>query len=635
VFESRHSASTSPRRSERPQRGVTSSDAEATERRKNDERMRPLNPLTPFVDRLTVPPRRAFDAPGRLVVRLETATHRFHRDLPPSRVWAYDGCVPGPTIEVPRETELEVLWDNRLEGPLPVVDTVAPKSVAGGVPVQCLPGRSGGEPDPATAALSGWAVVHLHGALTQAPSDGWTENLIAPGQRALDVYPNDQRATMLWYHDHVMGVTRFDVYAGLAGLWIVRDERERELELPEGPPYELPLLLADRNFDTDRDGLLTGELLHKTDPDVMECFGPFTTVNGTVWPYLDVEPTSYRFRVLNGSNARTYRLVLTRDGTTDHGRITQIGTEGGLLAAPVSLPTDGLVLASAERADLLVDFSDLPAGTELTIWNTAGAPFDGASVDPATAGTPNLEGLLPYPEVLRIRVGDGRRQQRRIPSVLATDFRRTDRDELADAPVRAIALVEREADTKGMPPLLTMRELVADPTGAERVITIVEPGADGAERVTRWRTVATRFEDGTTFFPMLHRAEIWRFVNLTEDTHPIHVHLDHFQVLDRHPATVELPKGGITAVGTSAVVRIGQAPDDRISHALDENERGLKDTVRVNANEVVDIVVRFDTFCGRYMYHCHILEHEDGDMMRPFVVMPGELMPFMDMPTHA
>jgi o-aminophenol oxidase len=613
---------------------VASTDAEVPRRREDHavRRVRPLNrTLTPFVDRLVVPPRRVFDSPGRLVVRLETATHRFHRDLPPSRVWAYDGSVPGPTIEVPRAVELEVLWDNHLEGPLPVVVTVAPESVADGVPVQCLPGRSGGEPDPA-AALSGWSVTHLHGGLTQAPSDGWTENLIAPGQRALDSYPNDQRATMLWYHDHVMGVTRFDVYAGLAGLWIVRDEREHELELPEGPPYELPLVLADRNFDTDPRGQLTGELLHKTDPDVMECFGPFTAVNGTVWPYVEVEPTTYRFRVLNGSNARTYRLVLTRDGRPDHGRITQIGTEGGLLPAPVSLPSDGLVLASAERADLLVDFSDLPTGTELTLWNTAAAPFDGSHVDPAAAGNASLEGLLPYPEVLQIRVGEGRSWRRPAPSVLATDFRRTSRDEVAGAVARAIALVEHEADAEGMPPMLTLRELVADATTAEPVITIVEPGADGQESITRWRTVATRFEDRATFFPMLHRAEIWRFVNLTQDTHPMHVHLDHFQVLDRHPATIEQPEGGTTAAGTSAVVHIGQAPEDGISHALDDNERGLKDTIRVNPNEVVDILVRFDTFCGRYMYHCHILEHEDGDMMRPFVVMPEELMPFMDMP---
>jgi spore coat protein A len=529
--------------------------------------------------------------------------------------------------------ELEVRWENHLTGPLPVVVTVAPEYAVDGVPAQCLPGRSGGVPDAAAAALSGYAVVHLHGGMTQATSDGWTENIAAPGQVVLDTYPNDQRAAMLWYHDHVMGVTRFNVYAGLAGLWIVRDERERELELPEGPPYELPLLLSDRNFDTDDAGNLTGDLLHKTDPEVMECFSPFTTVNGTVWPHLDVEPTTYRFRLLNGSNARTYRLVLTREGEPDHERITQIGSEGGLLQAPVSIPGQGLVLASAERADLLVDFSDLAPGTELTLWNTATAPFDGAGADPARAGRADLDGLLPYPEAMRIRVGEGRRSRRRLAKVLATDFRRTGRDELAGAVVRAIALVEQEAEMDGAPAMLTMRELAPDPAADEPVITLVEPQANGEELVTRWRTVATRFEDTTTFFPMLHRPELWRLINLTPDTHPIHLHLDAFQVLDRHPATIDQPADGITTGGTSATVRLGHPPDDGISHALDDNELGLKDTVRVNPNEVVDIVVRFEVFCGRYMYHCHILEHEDHDMMRPFVVMPAELMPFMDMHT--
>ena len=539
--------------------------------------------------------------------------------------------MPGPTVEVSRGVGLEVLWENRLAGPFPVVVTVAPEYAVDGVPVQCMAGRSGGSPDAAAAALSGYSVVHLHGGMTSAPSDGWTENIAAPGQPVLDVYPNEQRAAMLWYHDHVMGVTRFDVYAGLAGLWIVRDERERELELPEGPPYEVPLLLADRNFDVDDDGRLTGDLLHKTDPEVMECFGPFTTVNGTVWPRLDVDPATYRFRLLNGSNARTYRLVLTRDGRPDHGRITQIGSEGGLFRAPVPIPEQGLVLASAERADLLVDFSDLALGSELTLWNTAIAPFDGSAVDPARAGHADLDGLLPYPEVLRIRVGEGRRGERRVPRVLATDFRRTSREELIGVVVRAIALVEQEPEIEDAPPMLTMRELALDPSADEPVLTLVEPQPDGEERITRWRTVATRFEDTTTFFPVLHQPEIWRLINLTGDTHPIHLHLDPFQVLDRHPATVEQPAGGITAAGTGATVRIGRAPDDGIPHRLDDNELGLKDTVRVNANEVVDIVVRFEKFCGRYMYHRHILEHEDHDMMRPFVVMPPELMPFMDM----
>jgi o-aminophenol oxidase len=588
-------------------------------------------PLTPFVDELPVPARYRVSEPARLDVRMEAAAHRFHSELPPSPVWSYDGGVPGPMIDVDRGVRLEVVWSNRLEGTLPVTVVRAPTFVGeDGVPVQCLPGRSGGEADGAAEGLRGYSVVHLHGGLTSAPSDGWAENVTLPGQQALDLYENDQRAALLWFHDHVMGVTRFTVYSGLAGLYVIRDDRERELGLPEGPPFEVPLVLADRNFDTDADGALTGELLHKTDPEVMEAFAPFTVVNGAVWPYLEVEPTTYRFRVLNGSNARTYRLVLTRDGRTDHGRITQIGTEGGLLSAPVALPSQGLVLASAERADLLVDFSDLAPGDELTVWNTAPAPFDGTGGDPADPPVGNPDGLLPHPEVLQIRIGNGPRRRRSIPDRLTSDFPRIDRRALPPAPRRAVALVESEADDPAQPPLLTLRELVEDPDGDGPVVTVTEV-ENGRTRATRWRTVATRFDDGVTFLPMLGRAEVWRFINLTEDTHPMHVHVDPLELIARHPATVQVDHAATNARDTSASVRLGEAPDDGIPHTIDDNERGFKDTVRVNANEVVDIAVLFDTYAGRYMYHCHILEHEDHDMMRPFVVMPPEVMPFMEM----
>ena len=363
-----------------------------------------------------------------------------------------------------------MLWENHLAGPFPVVVTVAPEYAVDGVPAQCLPGRSGGSPDAAAAALSGYSVVHLHGGMTYAPSDGWTENIAAPGQPVLDVYPNEQRAAMLWYHDHVMGVTRFDVYAGLAGLWIVRDERERELELPEGPPYEVPLLLADRNFDVDDDGSLTGDLLHKTDPEVMECFSPFTTVNGTVWPHLDVDPTTYRFRLLNGSNARTYRLVLTRDGQPDHGRITQIGSEGGLFQAPVSIPEQGLVLASAERADLLVDFSDLALGSRAhplehrhrSVRRQRRRPREGGARRPRRPAA--LPGSATHPR----RRGAPRRTPRpagardRLP---ADESRRADR---SASSVRSRSS-SRRPEIEDAPPMLTMRELALDPSADEPV----------------------------------------------------------------------------------------------------------------------------------------------------------------------
>jgi FtsP/CotA-like multicopper oxidase with cupredoxin domain len=583
-------------------------------------------PLAPFVDSLPVPRRLAAPAHGgRLTVTIRGGAHRFHRDLPESPIWGFDGTVPGPTIEADRGQPVTVEWRNELDGGLPVVVTVAPEATDGdGVPVQCVPGLSGGTPDEDAAALSGHTVVHLHGGLTPASYDGWAENLFAPGQPAVFHYPMDQRAALLWYHDHVMGITKYDVYAGLAGLWIIRDERERELGLPEGPPFELPLLIQDRNFDLDDQERLTGQLVHKTDPDVMEAFAPLTVVNGKVWPVLEVQPATYRFRVLNGSNARTYRLVLFGDGEAELGRITQIGTDHGLLRAPTRIPSDGLVLASAERADLLVDFSDLEPGSELTLLNTAAAPFDGSAYPAASApDAADLDGLLPYPQVMRFHVAQGPVASRAIPREIATDYRPQTPEALAGAPRRAIALVERELD--GEPNMLTMRELdiaPADHTGP--LLTLTE-----GEQTTRYRVIAAHFEDATTFFPVLGEYEVWRLINLTEDTHPIHLHLDPFQILTRRAIRHEVPGDGINDSNLAASVTLERDPDDDLDHAIDDNERGLKDTIRVNPNEIVEIAVRFTTYAGRYMYHCHILEHEDRDMMRPFVTMPHDLMPFM------
>ena len=196
-------------------------------------------------------------------------------------------------------------------------------------------------------------------------------------------------------------------------------------------------------------------------------------------------------------------------------------------------------------------------------------------------------------------------------------------EELADAPRRAIALVEREVE--GQANMLTMRELrIVEDDHKGPLVTVTN-----GERITRYRAVAAHFEDVTTFFPMLGQFEVWQLINLTGDTHPIHVHLDPFQILARHPIRYQIPDAGIEDVDITASVILGRAPDDQLSHAIDANERGLKDTIRVNPNEIVEIALRFTTYSGRYMYHCHILEHEDRDMMRPFVTMAPELMPFM------
>jgi FtsP/CotA-like multicopper oxidase with cupredoxin domain len=431
-------------------------------------------------------------------------------------------------------------------------------------------------------------------------------------------YANDQPATLLWYHDHAMGITRFNVYAGLAGLYIIRDAEEAALHLPAGP-YEIPLLLQDRNLDIAPDGSLTGRLLHKIEDSTMEFFGPFTLVNGTIWPYLPVEARQYRLRLLNGSNARIYRLVLLDEsGIPVHEKIKQIGTDGGLLGQPVDIPQNGLLLAPAERADLIIDFRAL-RGQRLTLVNTAGAPFDNS---PATQppGTPDPANRLPHPEVMEFRVSSQPVDDPFVlPAALFSSYRRLEHDRLPPAHQhRVVALVEYP---DGM---LTFHELAEVPdieaVAEEALLAIV----DDQGKTVRYRTIAQQFEDTVNWFVTYGSTEVWSVCNLTEDTHPFHVHLVQFQALSRdlynldgfQPAT-----GGTTA------------PISFQSHGtLDANELGWKDTVRVNPGEMVSIAATFDGFTGRYMYHCHILEHEDHDMMRPFIVMPAAALAAMGMP---
>jgi spore coat protein A len=224
---------------------------------------------------------------------------------------------------------------------------------------------------------------------------------------------------------------------------------------------------------------------------------------------------------------------------------------------------------------------------------------------------------------MRFRVIQDQVTRRKIPHQLATDYRSPTPEALAGAPRRAIALVERELDDA--PNMLTMRELeIAPDDHTGPLLTLTE-----GEQTTRYRTVASHFEDATTFFPMLGEYEVWQLINLTGDTHPIHLHLDPFQILSRRAIRYEIRQDGIDDFDLAASITLGRDPDDQLDHAIDDNERGLKDTIRVNPHEIVELAVRFTTYAGRYMYHCHILEHEDRDMMRPFVTMPADLMPFM------
>jgi spore coat protein A len=291
--------------------------------------------LAKYVDPLPIPPRiTAADQPGAIIrVNMCECRQKVHRDLPPTTVWGYNGIWPGPTIEVRRGCPLQVDWQNKLPARhLLPIDTT-------------LHGAESTLPAVRT-------VVHLHGAAVDPDSDGYPEAwFTAHGETGpqfkstLTSYPNDQPGTALWYHDHCLGITRLNIYAGLAGFYLIRDEQEEHFNLPRGD-FEIPLMLQDRQFEANGN-LLYPKAQNGTHPIwIQEFFGDVICVNGKATPYLEVEPRKYRFRILNASNSRFYHLhlaTLDDQGNPMNARaqtpvIRQIGTDGGLLPQADSAP---------------------------------------------------------------------------------------------------------------------------------------------------------------------------------------------------------------------------------------------------------------------------------------------------------
>jgi spore coat protein A len=295
--------------------------------------------LARFVDPLPIPPvlspegtRPDPEDPSRQLpyyrVPMRAAAVRVHRDLPLAHVWTYGGSMPGPTLETRSGQGILVEWVNDLPERhfLPVDRTIH--------------GAHDDRPEVR-------AIVHLHGAKVAPESDGYPDDWYPRGQSKICHYPGRQDATMLWYHDHAMGIERLNQYAGLFGAFFVRDREEDRLRLPAGK-YEIPLVLCDRLFD-DQGQLSYPISGNQGAPWVSEVQGHVVMANGTIFPFVDVEPTLYRLRVVNASNSRT--LMLSR---SDGAPLVAIGGDQGLLPAPASVPA--LELAPAERADLLVDF---------------------------------------------------------------------------------------------------------------------------------------------------------------------------------------------------------------------------------------------------------------------------------------
>lgn len=631
-------------------------------------------------------------------------------------IWAYavgaaPATFPARTIEARRGVPTKIHYTNRIGETAPALLSrylVTDQTIHWADPLgfsenhHCM---HGGPPIPAecTDMYTGPVptAVHLHGAEVESASDGHPDSWSTHGGKYkgagyssdTSTYANGQEATTLWFHDHTLGRVRTNVYAGLAGMYLLRDDRDtgkadNALKLPAGP-YEMELAIADRQFDKNGQlffpsgtpGNPNGLNGPPPNPDYHpywspEFFGDVITVNGKAWPYVSVEPRRYRFRVLDASNARFYRAALFAadamgfpDMNAPGPLLHQIGSDGGLLDSPVTLgdPADPdgkrLFLAPAERADVIVDFQG-QAGRSFVLINDAQWPFpSGSDVDPGTMG-----------RILLFKVDKPLQGQDTTWDPSAPN----------PTPLRASPIVDVKPTMAE--PADTVRQLVLDEIegpGGPMEVLLNNSHWDGMREGTE-TMIPGSVDNGkgvsATEAPRVGSTEVWEIANLTEDAHPIHVHLVQFQMIDSRPLkainmegdtlyeadwAAAFPGGTFRGVSYPPGTRIpGYGPPadytkPNAAGALGGNpafldkyfdspadpppatDVGWKDTLKVLPKRVTRIAVRwapqspkrgttkagtnpfsFDPTSGGpgYVWHCHIVDHEDNEMMRPLLL---------------
>ncbi|HEY5657301.1 MAG TPA: multicopper oxidase domain-containing protein [Myxococcota bacterium] len=496
-------------------------------------------------------------------------------------------------------------------------------------------------------------VTHVHGAHVGPESDGYPEAWWLPAARnipegyatrgtlfdqydpsntapgsAVFQYPNDQRSATLWYHDHSLGITRLNVYAGPAGFWLLRGADEAALDLPgpwpalHDPPnrdyFEIPIAIQDRSFNRngslfypDNRAFFEGlkpdrlEIDYSPDSDVAPTWNPeafFNTmvVNGRTWPRLEVQPRKYRLRLLNGCNSRFLILKLATDATAPRpvapvaASFHQIGSDGGLLPAPVE--REALLMGPAERADVIVDFSAFEPGTELYLINEGpdepfGGGEPGVDFDPADPGSTG--------QVMKFVVVPLHKPDKSVlpaalppvPPLVPTSTRRVslNEEESQEVCVRTKdnGVVEQIHEVEPGPSFAEDCEAAGGEIFGPVAALLGTLGPDGSGMPLLW-------SDAITENPALGATEMWEIYNFTADAHPIH-HLELHQV------------------------EVDRQPFDGMPYGPAPGEEGYKDTVIAYPGEVTRIRARFDLE-GLYVWHCHILEHEDNEMMRPYCV---------------
>jgi FtsP/CotA-like multicopper oxidase with cupredoxin domain len=634
----------------------------------------------------------------------------FQQILPPefprTKIYAYGGSAnvagpgqtqniqtvfstPGPTFEATSNNRIFVHYINDLDGShmFPVDPTImAANPNNAPIPQPPFVDANGnllvpfppGYPQFQSPIVT---VPHLHGGYTPSASDGFPESWFTDETEGHQIvgptftgttfeYFNGQLPTLLWYHDHALGMTRLNLAAGLEGMYILRDPANDKIAplLPSGN-FEWPLMLTDRAFNSD------GSIQFTTvgdNPDVHpywdpEYFGNVIMVNGKAWPNLNVQRRQYRFRIVDGSNARFYGISFVNQTTGKPIPFIQIGSDGGFLKAPVTMTHK--LLAICERMDILVDFSNLPAGTKVVMMNDGIAPNPGG--DPVVPGQTDT--------IMRFTVQNSTAvHPNPLPSKLITI------PTLVPTP------------NIGNPKLFTLNEHESgdDTLNPGNPLNVLIDGR--------------HFDEPVTEIPRAGTTEEWYIQNLTQDAHPIHIHLVEFQLEDRQaidanrmlayfeklngpnsalpldhppirinvetpvqfcdPAHPNNPDGTPTdpsdptcvlgardfqfdtqngALGTTDDFTEPGVPSTAIPASQFPGEDGWKDVILAPPFVVTRVLIRlalqntndanlkpgqnvfpFDPTAGPgYVWHCHILDHEDNDMMRPMVIT------FKDLPS--
>jgi spore coat protein A len=634
----------------------------------------PPDVIPKFVTPLLIPPAMSRARSSPTADYYTIAVRQFAQQILPAPhrrtpVWGYGSLTdnrsfsyPSYTVEANANRRVEVTWVNQLIDNngrylphlLPVDQTLHWANPPGGITGRDMRGFA---PEPYRGPVP--IVTHLHGGHTTDESDGYPEAWYLPAAHniptdfattgtwyhffrakfgavwggdwqpgsATFVYANDQRAATLWYHDHTLGMTRVNVYAGPAGFYLIRGGSG---DLPPGvlpgpapalgdPPatsyYEIPIVIQDRSFNADGslfypdnraffEGLQTGQLQIPFIPesgctgpsDVSpiwnpEFFGNAIVVNGRTWPYLEVEQRRYRFRFLNGCDSRFLILKLSRSGLP----FWQIGADGGFLPIPARL--DQLLMGPAERADVIVDFTNVPVGTEIVLLNLGpDEPFGG--------GVPDDDFDFSDPATT------GMVMQFRVVSAQSVDV---------STPPEALVLPQEPA----LPPTTVTRRVSLNEANSETVLVDGHPGhghrkrhpanlklaCDDPNAAPFGPTMALlgtvmpdgeghplQWTDAITENPAPGATEVWEIHNFTEDAHPIHIHEMQFEIVEREDA--------------AGIVR-----------SPEPCETGTKDTVISYPGEITRVKATFDR-AGQFVWHCHILEHEDNEMMRPYSIGP-------------